>query len=392
LTDNSPRRSPGTSSSSVFQRITGGAAADDAILLRAVLDGSRDAIVITSDRGIIAATNPAAERLFGQDAAVLMGRNIQSLLPKTTPELCERPVNGPLEIELGNSGPRQVELTVSDISLPRSVRIHTFRDITEMKRSDEVRQTTRVEARAAAAAKAEFLHNMGHELRTPLNSVIGFSEILKDELFGPIGNEQYRQYVLAIHGCGVHLSQVINEILDVSKIEAGVYELDEEQINIGALIADAIDVSTSWDFAQGLDITPQPQANGLALTGDFRLIRHALLDVLSNAMKFSPQGGRVDLAVELSDDGALSFIVRDDGTGIDPEHLERVTDPFYQIDSAVNRKFEGAGLGLYFASAYMEFHGGDMLIASAPDSGTTVTLRFPPDRVFPEEKVLRAGS
>lgn len=391
MTDNSLRRSRGTLLSLVFRRIIGGAAADNAILLRAVVDCCRDAIVITSDRGIIAATNPAAERLFGQDAAILMGRNIQSLVPKSTPELCGRAVDLPIEIELGNGSPRLFEVTVSNISLPRGVRIHTFRDITETKRSDEVRQTTLVEARAAAAAKAEFLHNMGHELRTPLNSVIGFSEILKDELFGPIGNEQYRQYVLAIHGCGVHLSQVINEILDVSKIEAGVYELDEEPIDIGALIADAIDVSKSWEFAHGLDITPRPQANGLALTGDFRLIRHALLDVLSNAMKFSPQGGRVGLAVELSDDGDLSFVVRDSGIGMDPEHLERVTDPFYQIDGAVNRKFEGAGLGLYFARAYMEFHGGDMSIASAPDSGTTVTLRFPADRVFPEEKVSRAG-
>jgi PAS domain S-box-containing protein len=377
LEDNIPR--------SVLRTGIDGSADHDDALMRAVIDGCRDAVLITSVRGIIATSNPAAESLFGQDAAALAGRNIKSLLPEATPEL-----DGPMEIDLNNGGHRRFELTINEIALPRIVRIHTFRDITEIKRSDEVRQTTLAEARAAAAAKAEFLHNMGHELRTPLNSVIGFSEILKDELFGPIGNEQYRQYLLAIHSCGVHLSQVINEILDVSKIEAGVYELDEESIDIGALVADAVDVSKSWEFARALVLAHDPRVNGLSLTGDRRLIRHALLDILSNAMKFSPEDGQVELDVALSDDGYLSFVVRDGGIGIDAEHLERVTDPFYQIDSAVNRKYEGAGLGLYLARAYLEFHGGEMTISSIPGSGATVTLRFPPDRVFPEEMVSLA--
>lgn len=367
-------------------------------MLRAVMDGSRDPIVITSNRGLITTINPAGERLFDKSAAMLIGRDIQSLLPKGNPDLADHRIDAPVEIELSDGGPKLFEISIRDASPPGGVRIHTFHDITEIKRSEEARQTLRVEARATAAAKSEFLHNMGHELRTPLNSVIGFSEILKDELFGPIGNEQYRQYLLAIHGCGVHLSQVINEILDVSKIEAGVYELDEERINIGALIAEIVDVSAGWDFAQDLTITPRPRTDGLTLTGDLRLIRHALLGVLSNGMKFSPQGDGVELEVDLSDDGSLSFIVRDKGIGIDPENLERVTDPFYQIDGAINRKFEGAGLGLYLARAYLEFHGGELLIESGPDAGTPdfgtiVTLRFPPDRVFPEEQnsVYRAG-
>ena len=324
---------------------------------------------------------------------------IQNLLPNSSPELA-----GPIDIDLGKGGAKRFELSVNETSLPRGgsifpryrsvcdIRIYTFRDITEITRSKEVRQTTVVEARAAAAAKAEFLHNMGYELRTPLNSVIGFSEILKDELFGPIGNEQYRQYLLAIHGCGVHLSQGINEILDVSKIEAGVYKLDEESIDIGALIADAVDVSKSWEFARELELSHEASVNGLALTVDLRLIRHALLDILSNTMKFSPQGGRVDLAVQLSHDGYLSFIFQDCGMGIDPEHLVRVTDPFYQIDSAINRKFEGAGLGLYLARAYLEFHGGDLSISSAPEMGTTVTRRLPPDRVTAREDIALSGA
>lgn len=172
----------------------------------------------------------------------------------------------------------------------------------------------------------------------------------------------------------------------------GVYELDEESIDIGALIADAVDVSKSWEFARELELSHEALVNGLALTGDLRLIRHALLDILSNAMKFSPQGGRVDLAVQLSHDGYLSFIVQDCGMGIDPEHLARVTDPFYQIDSAINRKFEGAGLGLYLARAYLEFHGGDLSISSAPELGTTVTLRLPPDRVTAREDIALSGA
>ncbi len=365
----------------------------------AVIDGCRDAIVITSDQGIIFSINPAAEKLFGQNASRPVDMAIQTLLPNTSPELA-----GPIDIDLGKGGAIRFELSVNETSLPRGgsifprcrsvrdIRIYTFRDITEITRSKEVRQTTVVEARAAVAAKAEFLHNMGHELRTPLNLVIGFSEILKDELFGPIGNEQYRHYLLAIHGCGVHLSQAINEILDVSKFEAGVHKLDEESIDIGALIADAVDVSKSWEFARELELSHEASVNGLALTGDLRLIRHALLDILSNAMKFSPQGGRVDLAVQFLHDGYLSFIVQDCSMGIDPEHLGRVTDPFYQIDSAINRKFEGAGLGLYLARAYLEFHGGDLSILSAPEMGTTVTLRLPPDRVTAREDIALSGA
>jgi len=325
-----------------------------------------------------------AEGLFGEDMA---GRQIQSLLPKSAPNSGANPDAGPIDLDLTRYGPRRYELTVSELTLPCAFRMHNFRDITDAARRDEVRQATRAEARAESAAKAEFLHNMGHELRTPLNSVIGFLETLKDELFGPIGNDQKRQYLLAFHGCGVHLSQVINEILDVSKIEAGVYELDEDTFDVGVLISDVTEVSQSWEFSRPLELVRDPRIDGLTLTGDRRLIRHALLDILSNGMKFSPQGDSVDLTVCLSVDGHLSFVVRDDGIGIDPEHLNRVIDPFYQIDSAINRKFEGAGLGLYLARAYLEFYGGDLTISSAPDSGATVTLRLPPDRVCPTEKI-----
>lgn len=355
--------------------------------MRAVVDGCRDAVVITSGQGNIFTANRLAEVLFGQDIAVLAGRQIQSLLPKGASVSAEKPDAGPIEFDLTRDGPRRYELTVSELALPGAFRMHNFRDITDTTRRDEVRQATQAEARAASAAKAEFLHNMGHELRTPLNSVIGFSEILKDELFGPIGNEQYRQYLLAIHGCGVHLSQVINEILDVSKIEAGVYELDEDTFDVGVLITDVNEVSQSWEFSRSLELVRDPRIDGLTLTGDRRLIRHALLDILSNGMKFSPQADRIKLTVGLSDDGHLFFEVHDDGIGIDPNHLDRVTDPFYQIDSAINRKFEGSGLGLYLARAYLEFHGGELTISSAAEAGATVTLRLPPNRIFTKENI-----
>jgi signal transduction histidine kinase len=381
---------PETSPRSVFRRAIGGPGSRDNALMRAVADGCRDAVVITTGQGIIVTANQLAEGLFGQNMANLAARHIQSLLPKGAPDLAENRDAGPVEIDLTHAGPRRYELTISELDLPGAFWMHSFRDITDTTRRDEVRQATRAEARAASAAKAEFLHNMGHELRTPLNSVIGFSEILKDELFGPIGNEQYRQYLLAIHGCGVHLSQVVNAILDVSKIEAGVYELDESAFDIAALIADVNEVSQSWEFSRRLDLVCDPRIDGLNLTGDRRLIRHALLDILSNGMKFSPESDSVALTVGLSEGGNLSFEVQDNGIGIDPVHLDQVTDPFYQIDSTINRNFEGAGLGLYLARAYLEFHGGDLTISSAPDSGATVTLYFPSERVFPTEKISAA--
>ncbi len=379
-------------------------------MMRSVVENSFEGIVITTDDGTVKSANPAASRMFGRSRDALVGCRVDTLFRTAIPTAPETADSGNVSasvamevaVERDDGTSVQLEMVVGSASMPlggwpferrrtpREIRVHSFRDVTERKRADEARKSALAEARAAAGAKTEFLRNMGHELRTPLNSVIGFSEIVKDEVFGPLGNEQYRQYLTAIHGCGIHLLEVINQILDVSRIEAGEHALDEEPIHITGLVREVIDIAQGWDNARELSLSLRQPVAAARLCGERRLIHQAVLDLVSNAVKFSEAGGKIEIAVTMGEDDRLAISVGDQGIGIAPENIDKVTVPFYQVDSALDRKFEGAGLGLYIARAYVEFHGGELTIDSTPGAGTTATLRFPPERTR-RESMAEAG-
>jgi signal transduction histidine kinase len=224
---------------------------------------------------------------------------------------------------------------------------------------------------------------MSHELRTPLNAILGFSEILKHEMAGPLGQPRYREYATDIHDSGRHLLAVINDILDLSKIEAGRVELVDGEIEVEALALKAVRLLAERAEQAGVEISLLSQPDLPLLIADERLVKQALLNLLSNAVKFTPRGGRVEICLSLAADGAFCVRVRDTGIGIAESDLERVLTPFSQVESALSRNYQGTGLGLPLTKSFVEMHGGGFELKSRLGDGTEVTLRFPPKRVRP---------
>jgi len=236
-------------------------------------------------------------------------------------------------------------------------------------------------ADTANRAKSEFLANMSHELRTPLNAIIGFTEIMASEEFGPIGNQRYRDYLGSVLESGRHLLNLINQVLDVAKIEAGRLELNEDDIDPGDLVRAAVRVVAATAERRGIEIEVEVADSSLHLWADEGKLRQILLNLLSNSTKFTLDGGRIEILAKPEDDGSFLFQVRDTGIGIEPAQFEKALTPFEQIDGYMTRRFEGTGLGLPLSKALAEAHGSSLTLDSAPGEGTTVSVRLPAERV-----------
>ena len=247
-------------------------------------------------------------------------------------------------------------------------------DATRLKKAN-------LELSAANRAKSEFLANMSHELRTPLNAILGFSEIMRDEHFGDLGNSLYREYAADIHQSGTHLLEVINDILDLAKIEAGKLELNEETIEPISLVESCMRLVRERADAHAITLKQVLPENLPHLTGDARKLKQTLINLLSNAVKFTPDGGEVTVSAKIDADGTLAITVTDTGIGIPEDHLAKVFDPFAQVDGGLDRQYEGTGLGLPLSKAMVELHDGELTLESTVGIGTTATLRLPPSRV-----------
>ena len=238
---------------------------------------------------------------------------------------------------------------------------------------------------ADGLSKSQFLATMSHELRTPLNAIIGFSEILKDEILGPIGSARYRDYAGSIHSSGSYLLNLVNELLDFSKLDAGKLELIEEPVDVGRLVDECIHLLEPQAAKAKAHVRGLTTECRFALRADDRRLRQILLNLLSNAVKFTPEGGEVSVSVAMKKDG-LAIAVADTGIGIAEEDIPRCLERFGQIDSALSRKHQGTGLGLPLAKHLAELHGGALTIQSEFGTGTTVTVTFPPSRVLAERE------
>ena len=258
--------------------------------------------------------------------------------------------------------------------------IGVTRDLTELKQREQALIEAREQAVIANQAKSEFLANVSHELRTPLNAVIGFSEVLVVELYGPIENARYRTYIRDIRKSGLHLLSLINDILDFSKMEAGKLELRLELCNCSVIAEDASRQLDHQAREQGLDVEIDLPPSPLVIQADGRAVFRALLNLLSNAVKFTPRGGTVTLRYRQNAEGAAAFSVADTGIGIASTDLEKALSPFGQIDSDMARRYRGTGLGLSIVRGICDLHGGTLDIDSEIGVGTTVTIVIPDQR------------
>ena len=257
--------------------------------------------------------------------------------------------------------------------------LRASRAFKELRENEDRLLVAKDQAEAANRSKTDFLANMSHELRTPLNAIIGFSEIMRDGKFGPLSTK-YVEYATAIADSGNHLLTVINNILDMSRAEANRLVLVEEEIEIARAVA--FSVGTIEEMARHADIDCHSEIPDdlPRFFGDAAKLRQILINLLANAVKFTPSGGKVSVAVEQGADGGMVFHVRDTGIGIPPEKLPLAMAPFGQVQSGLTRQYAGSGLGLPLTKRLVELHGGTMQISSEPGKGTTVTAQFPKER------------
>jgi signal transduction histidine kinase len=236
-------------------------------------------------------------------------------------------------------------------------------------------------ALAANQAKSQFLANMSHELRTPLTAIIGFSELMKLEVHGPIENDNYRHYAGNIHDSGEHLLGVINDILDVAKIEAGRMELHEETFDVVEVVSDVVRLLGDRACRAGITIRTGLPIGLPRIRADKGKIRQILLNLVTNAIKFTPGAGVITITGRLSGSGRLLLAVEDSGIGIPSDQLAHVMEAFVQLGNVLTRVHHGSGLGLPLCRALIELHDGCMELESEVGKGTRVTMSLPPERV-----------
>jgi PAS domain S-box-containing protein len=254
----------------------------------------------------------------------------------------------------------------------------TFSDVTALKERERELAESKLSAESASRLKSQFLATMSHELRTPLNAILGFSEVIRDGVFGRSQNAwgKYAEYASSIHASGRHLLSLISEILDLSKIEAGSYVLDLRTIDLHEVVEDALTIVSPAAMKAGVQLCPILPAGEIWLTADERAVRQIALNLLSNAVKFTPGGGSVTIEVSTAGEEA-KFTVTDTGIGIDKAHVSTVFELFRQVDSSLQRRHEGTGLGLAITKRLIELHGGTISLESELAVGTKVSVTFP---------------
>ena len=256
----------------------------------------------------------------------------------------------------------------------------TCRDITRQHHGEAALRIAKEQAELANRAKSEFLANTSHELRTPLNAIIGFSEILMKEMFGPLGSPRYLDYATDINDSGQHLLDIINDLLDLAKVEAGHMDLHEEPTEVKDLVEASLRLVRERAQANLVKLHTDLSDCLASVMVDQRAMKQVLINLLSNAVKFTPEGGRVDIFAGASEDGSIEFRVTDTGIGMAKDDIPKALAPFGQIDGSMARRYHGTGLGLPLARRLTEMHGGTLEVQSEPGNGTAVSVRLPASR------------
>jgi cell cycle sensor histidine kinase DivJ len=378
-----------------------------------------DDLVTWHDRnGQVIEASGCAERLFGVPPCGLRGKGLLSrvhvsdrpafLKAISDAIVADGPVVAQVRIHVAENSPvLKPSLQSGESSVGRDARviwaemrvhrvdgpgqddpcaIAVIRDISAFSRHNEELETARDEAERAGVAKGQFLAMVSHELRTPLNAIIGFSEVLASESGPPVEPERRKEYLHIIRNSGEHLLQVVNTLLDMSKIEAGKFDVVPEPFEISPFAHGCCDLMGLKAERAGIQLAREIEADLPELIADRRACKQMIINLLSNAIKFTPSGGRVTLSVCRERD-QIVFVVSDTGIGISEADLPKLGDPFFQARSAYDRRHEGTGLGLSVVRGLVGLHRGSLTIESAPDEGTSVTVSLPIDcRTGPAQK------
>ena len=277
--------------------------------------------------------------------------------------------------------PRGRVLQISRRAMPDGAVVSVYSDITDLKASERKLIQARSQAEMANRAKSEFLANMNHELRTPLNAIIGFSEIIAHELFGPMGNEKYLDYMQDIHKSSLHLLAIINDVLDMSKIEAGKLELSKEPLNLRNVIGEVIRMMRERAQSRSIELVPKYLEEEVEIWADELAMKQIFLNLVSNAIKFSKVGGKVCIRI-VADRPDLAIVeFEDHGIGMNEEEQERALLPFGQAKPSTTANYGGTGLGLPITKGLIEAHGGKLAIESRTGHGTIVRVSLPTERM-----------
>ena len=363
------------------------------VLLGTALKTSANMVLITDTDAHIVWVNDAFCQQFGYEIHEVIGRNpriLKSGLVSPTMVkalwqtiLSGRTWSGEFVNKRKDGTLVIVNQTISPIIGPTGeithfVGIHD--DITKRKETELELREAKVHAEAANNVKTQFLANMSHELRTPLNAVLGFSDMMRAETFGPLGHEKYSEYSDDIHASATHLLTLISDILDVSKIEVGKMSLSEDRVHLADMVESCHKLLRHRAGEKGVKLISRVPSNIPDLLADQVRVKQIVLNLLTNAIKFTDAAGQATLTVELSEDYSINIRVVDTGVGIAPHELSKVLEPFGQAGEVNNLAREGVGLGLYLVKALMKMHGGYVDVSSTLGVGTSVEVTFPPVR------------
>ena len=368
------------------QRAADAAAAEGAAMYRFLADNAMDLITRHSGDGCIRYASPATLALLGRVPEEIIGQTMMSLthpgdVPAMQSALMEASYfgrDGSAEIRLRRRDGSYVWAEFRCRPAQDGDIVAVTRDVSERKAQELALVEARDAALGASRAKSSFLANMSHELRTPLNAIIGFSEMMTREMFGPIG-PRYQEYSRLIHESGAHLLDLINSVLDMSKIEAGKFELNEELFDLEETAQSAVRFLKIPAERAGVALKLSIAPNARLMFADRRAVKQILVNLLSNGVKYTPPGGTVQVTARISVEvgRGMEIVVSDSGTGISKSDLERLGRPFEQVENAETRGKEGTGLGLALVKAMAKMHGGEAVLESALGEGTTVTVRLP---------------
>ena len=368
-----------------------GAAETENRELKSILDAATDGVVTLDAEGRIVGANARARALFGAPDPGFAGRSLADLLAPESGHAArdyfERIVRGNgildnvLEVAARTSDERLVPLAMTLTRIGGDRIGAVFRDITSRKQSEEELRNAKREVLRTASAKAEFLAKVSHEIRTPLNAMTGFAEVIMAERFGPIGNERYREYTKDIHAAGTHLVSMLNDLLDLSRIETGQLELTFANVNLNDLTQQCVGIMQPQANRARIIIRTSLTPGVPLVVADERSLRQIVLNLIANSIRFTGPGGQVIVSTVFTDSREAVLRVRDTGSGMSEKDIAAALEPFRQIATSGSWGSGGIGFGLPLTKALAEANRANFSIKSAPNAGTLVEVAFPPSRI-----------